>query len=385
MKFKKLIKESIEDMDKRCPECNTLLNDMGTCPKCDDGEEDYGTEVEEACTKYRVKKYGAYWFGILGPDELLLRDDSGKLILFRTKNKAQKFADEKCDVLTEEMSVREKLKAAYPELNFDTPTVEEQPITEQVVEELSNKEKLKRAFPELNFGDELNEAVGADLLKTLKDAMTVLSKDDKNTWATTVTQVVDVIPDNFADDLFDQIKEKFSNVRLTHADKKKVSDVGNFTDEETGDTVGNILDFVENKEDIDKNPEFTKTLVMVVLGIIAVIEPTPVLEIITGIVSQLPATVVDKVVSVMQSLSAGGIAKSLIGKFFNKNEEAVAEAYSEYDDDYDFDDVEEDRVHAALYGGDLTYCKDCGTKLVRTMWGGYCPECSPEENIDDDM
>ena len=36
--------ESIEDMDKRCEKCNTLLNDGGTCPKCDDGEEDYGDE-----------------------------------------------------------------------------------------------------------------------------------------------------------------------------------------------------------------------------------------------------------------------------------------------------------------------------------------------------
>ena len=30
------------DMNKRCEKCNTLLNDGGTCPKCDDGEEDYG-------------------------------------------------------------------------------------------------------------------------------------------------------------------------------------------------------------------------------------------------------------------------------------------------------------------------------------------------------
>ena len=26
---------------KRCPECNTLLNDGGTCPVCADGEEHY--------------------------------------------------------------------------------------------------------------------------------------------------------------------------------------------------------------------------------------------------------------------------------------------------------------------------------------------------------
>lgn len=32
--------ESVDDMDKRCENCNTLLNDMGKCPKCDEGEED---------------------------------------------------------------------------------------------------------------------------------------------------------------------------------------------------------------------------------------------------------------------------------------------------------------------------------------------------------
>ena len=36
------VDESVDDMEKRCEKCNTLLNDRGTCPKCDDGEEDYG-------------------------------------------------------------------------------------------------------------------------------------------------------------------------------------------------------------------------------------------------------------------------------------------------------------------------------------------------------
>ena len=30
-----------EGNPERCDRCDTLLNDMGTCPKCDDGEEDY--------------------------------------------------------------------------------------------------------------------------------------------------------------------------------------------------------------------------------------------------------------------------------------------------------------------------------------------------------
>lgn len=179
--------ESLDDMEKRCENCNTLLNDQGTCPKCDDGEEDYG------------------------------------------------------DVVVEELSAREKLKAAYPELNFDastkdevteeivndaeTETIVEEVITEEtVVEELSNKEKLLKAFPELNF------------------------------------------------------------------------------------------------------------------------DKTPVEE---GC-STADATV----------------------------EESVEDTF-DYDDDYEVDDVEEDRAHAALYGGDRMYC-DCGKKLSYNEYGSYCPECDAE-------
>lgn len=104
--------ESIDDMDKRCEKCNTLLNDGGTCPKCDDGEEDYGDESK----------------------------------------------------LDEELSVREKLERAYPELNFDTTEIKEskeENITESAIktEELSNKEKLKRAYPELNFDSSISENI----------------------------------------------------------------------------------------------------------------------------------------------------------------------------------------------------------------------------------
>lgn len=55
----------------------------------------------------------------------------------------------------------------------------------------------------------------------------------------------------------------------------------------------------------------------------------------------------------------------------------------EYDDEYDFDNeddiVTQDRIHAALYGGDREYCDQCGSKLVRDEWGGTCPHCNETE------
>lgn len=100
--------ESIEDMDRRCEKCNTLLNDGGTCPKCDDGEEDYG-------------------------------DDT---------------------TVNEALSVREKLKQAYPELNFDK-SIQESTTFEEA---LSNREKLKRAYPELNFDTVVTEEIQTEAM-----------------------------------------------------------------------------------------------------------------------------------------------------------------------------------------------------------------------------
>ena len=212
--------ESVEDMDKRCPECNTLLNDGGTCPKCDDGEEDYGDEddkmsITESTSCCEVEKFGK-WFVIKNSDGTYAENSDGTPKIFKSEKEA---TENITTTINEELSVREKLKKAYPELNFeDTPS----PVTESVVsEELSNKEKLKRAFPELNFDST-----------------------------------------------------------------------------ESGVTEDYDTDVDEYDDDID-------------------------------------------------------------------------------DDYYDLDDVEQDRVHAALYGGDRMYC-DCGHKLVMDEWGGYCPNCEPE-------
>lgn len=48
--------------------------------------------------------------------------------------------------------------------------------------------------------------------------------------------------------------------------------------------------------------------------------------------------------------------------------------------DYNPDDVELDREHTNLYGGDPMYCYDCGSKLKYGEDGySYCPNCSMED------
>lgn len=48
-----------EGNPEKCDKCGTLLNDMGTCPKCDDGEEDYGDDddTNEALNESKCSKY----------------------------------------------------------------------------------------------------------------------------------------------------------------------------------------------------------------------------------------------------------------------------------------------------------------------------------------
>ena len=400
MKFKKFVKESFEDMDKRCEACNTLLNDMGKCPKCDEGEEDYGDEVElteetDVCTCGEC-------------EDCLTREN-----------------------LEEELSNIEKLKRAYPELNFDEPEVIEEEVK---CEELSNLEKLKRAYPELDFGEPLTEGTGADTTQMIKNAMTALAKDDKNTWAKTVVNVVDMIPDSLADDLFDTAKDKLHNVKINAEQRKKLNDAAGVETNEAANTIGKVLDFIDTRDEILANPERTKNIVVSALGIAALIEPTPVLEVITLVVEFIPAPILAKILAFIQTLNPvilGSEASKLgssIANNIQKNDtneelnelfdldlnvsdlvkvdggtgnsvpflggtsnidtnESIEEdndPYADYDDDYDFDDVEEDHLHSSLYGGDRTYCS-CGRRLIRDEWGGYCPVCDAEEEEIDRM
>lgn len=262
MKFRKFIKESLKDMDKRCPKCDNLLNDMGTCPYCDHGEED-APELEEAVScDYHVEQFAESWYGVADCKGKFCKENN-KPVFFKTADEATTYIESltKKTTVTEAMSNREKLKAAYPELNFDSP------MTEEVVEEeLSNKEKLLRAYPELNFDKPVMEESLTETMSIrdrLKAAYPELNFDK------TVEESIDPKDDDPKDDDPEDDEIEFDNV------------------------------FEDN--------------------------------------------------------------------------------FEEYDDEYDIDDADADYAHAALYGGDLTYCKHCGTRLERNEWGGYCPECDKDD------
>lgn len=165
-----------------------------------------------------------------------------------------------------------------------------------------------------NTSDVLVEGTGAQTAKVAKDAMNILAQSDKNQWASTTSQIIESIPDEFADELFDEVKSNFSNVRLSSSDRRKLAEVADGVVEEEkiedADTVGKLLDLFDPIHQSKKNPGLIKGLITVTLGIIAMVEPTPVVEVITAIIMMLPDTAVAKIYAILNIIGnpVGGVA-----------------------------------------------------------------------------
>ena len=198
-----------------------------------------------------------------------------------------------------------------------------------------DKTQFKRVFvPNYDaklFEAMLTEGTGADTKTAAADIMNILAKDDSKKWAQTASEIINVIPDNFVDELVDTVKKKIGDFKLTAEHKKKIVNVtdGNLTEEQLNDTdtVGKVLELFDTFEWANKNPGLMKGVVMVVLAIVAIIEPSPVVEIITIIIGFLPAEIVAKVMAFLSTLNSpvGHIANQL----HKKNEEV-----DEYETDY---------------------------------------------------
>lgn len=201
-----------------------------------------------------------------------------------------------------------------------------------------DKSQFKRVFvpnyePEL-FESIVAEGVGADTKTAAADIMNILAKDDNKKWAQTASEIISVIPDNFVDELVDAVKTKVGDLKLTAENKKKIVDAtnGNVTEDQLAntDTVGNVLELFDTFEWAKKNPGLIKGIVMVILSIVAIIEPTPVVDVITIIIGVLPAEIVAKVMAFLSTLNnpLGHIANQL----HNKNEDLTSD--EEYETDY---------------------------------------------------
>lgn len=228
--------ESVDDMDRRCEKCNTLLNDGGTCPKCDDGEEDLDESVDnrlqkdaEKILKYACDKpellleYSTFedyidelsiegvftipesvpsvGFKVIDVENISETEAAEyiKLLLDKTwlRERLEELADSlvhnngfRYDMLKDEFKVGDRVAHRYAD-EYNVGTIKDKRENEgiqyevewdysegdkvewlygdeithwvdvaPVNEELSNREKLKRAYPELNLSEEVHNISG---------------------------------------------------------------------------------------------------------------------------------------------------------------------------------------------------------------------------------
>lgn len=181
--------------------------------------------------------------------------------------------------------------------------------------------------------ESLNEGSGAATAHVASDALKIAAQGDKHKWAKTASEIIDVIPDEFADQVFDVVKEKASDIKLSAENKKKLVDASNGEltekDVEDCDTLGKIFAFVDTFEWAKKNPGLLKGFVMTVLAIIAVVEPTPVVEVITIVMAFLPEKWVAKILAIINLTTPTG----LIGTGANKIYKAVKKKHEAFDAD----------------------------------------------------
>ncbi len=192
--------------------------------------------------------------------------------------------------------------------------------------------------------ESLNEGSGADTAHVASDALKIAAQGDKHQWAKTAADIIDVIPDDFADQMFDAVKAKASDIKLSAENKKKLVDASNGEltpeDIEDCDTLGKILALVDGFEWAEKNPGLLKGFVMVVLSIIAIIEPTPVLEIIILLLDSLPTEWVAKILAILNLTTPTGMigtAANKIYKHVKKTDEAFDEEPVFFDPDDEFE------------------------------------------------
>ncbi len=144
--------------------------------------------------------------------------------------------------------------------------------------------------------------------QAVKDGKTTISAilnnidKDKNKWADTILKVVDNIPDTSIDAAVDIVNKTIGDKKASDEMKRDSAEAMGIEEEETTNgwqKVSDILGYIDTVKLAKSNPEAVKTVLITILGIISVIEPTPIGEIITGIVMLLPANVVAKIVELL--------------------------------------------------------------------------------------
>ena len=187
---------------------------------------------------------------------------------------------------------------------------------------------------------QLREGAGADTKNIASSILNKLAEEDKNSWAKTTAEILDVIPDDAIDDIVDELGKKFQDFSLSVAEQKEIeaASEGTIQAADKPDTLGKILDAIDPFEQAKKSPKLIKATVSTILTIIGVLEPTPIIELVASVVSTLPAEVIMAVLSLFNPV---GLVAAGVNKLYKANK-AKAASNSETANTVPADDLTED-------------------------------------------
>lgn len=223
------------------------------------------------------------------------------------------------------------------------------------VDDYSEEESDEDPLDFIDYNESLTEDTGA----SAKNAISSMLKDmDDSEKASTISKILDIIPDEYADKLFSATEKSLNDKQIPESDKQSIVNQAEpmVNDKEKLDdveSIGDLLNLIDLKYWAKKDPKMCKNLIVTILSIIAMIEPTPVLEIITAIVKLLPANVIAKIVEIFPGLSdTVGKLGSAMGESVNKVSyvEIVPEKRGFSHERHVFDTVDEMKAHVKQQG-----------------------------------
>lgn len=169
------------------------------------------------------------------------------------------------------------------------------------------------------MGEELNESNSQEDFNTVKSLLKIASESADNDKVKAVSNIVEVLPEDAVIELFDDLTEVFNDIKLTDKNKNDIANsVGIDYEGQGPDLLSKFLDFIDIHQQCKDNPKLVKSVVMVILSIVMILEPTPVVEIILAIVSTLPANWISNLVSAISWLQPGTWFPTLANYSYDK-------------------------------------------------------------------
>lgn len=178
---------------------------------------------------------------------------------------------------------------------------------------------FKRIFVPIYERNRLTEGAGATVVREVTDALSKVVKSDPKKLVATTTKVVDAVEDKDIDNVFDMMVKKVKDIPLPKDTIEEIrSVIGGDIDLSECTNLKTILDLMDTKKLLKENPEAAKSILMIVLTAISIIEPTPVGEVITFILGLLPDKIVAGIMQATQILNPVSAVVSGVNAAVNK-------------------------------------------------------------------